>query len=37
MSVRAVPELIVGEEEEATVEFFGEASSPFYIPVSRQC
>ena len=36
VSVRAVPELIVGEAG-AAVEFLGKASSPFCIPVARQC
>ena len=36
VSVRAVPELIVGEEG-AAVEFFCKASSPFCIPLIRHC
>ena len=35
VSVKAVPELIVGEAG-AAVEFFGKASSPYCIPVARQ-
>ena len=40
LSVKAVPELIVGEvvaNVGEVVKFFGKASSPFCIPVSRQC
>ena len=41
VSVRAVPELIVGGGggggRGTAVEFFGKTSSPFCIPVARQC
>ena len=36
VSIRVVPELIVGEGE-AAVEIFSKASPPFCITVSRQC
>ena len=36
VSVRAVPELILGEAR-AAGEFYGKASPPSCIPVARQC